>query len=200
MKLESKDDRLVIKEEQKCESEKEALTEVTCTAHVAIITWLGLPAQLACKPAGQHLQAMTIHCSRQRTAAQRSACLPSAHPCLGQRIRLPPVSPSAVLPPPRAPQTAASGGSAGSKLRRLGDFSVCTEAGIPEPVEGVEYAQGDLFLSGGRPLHPSRTAPAWFCTSLCCHALTPAVFNTSSGPSLAVEGGRCASLDKCCSS
>ncbi|EFN59321.1 hypothetical protein CHLNCDRAFT_137706 [Chlorella variabilis] len=35
-----------------------------------------------------------------------------------------------------------------NKLRRLGDFSVCDEAGIVEPVESVEYCQGKLFLSG----------------------------------------------------
>ncbi|PSC75867.1 DNA (cytosine-5)-methyltransferase 1-like [Micractinium conductrix] len=41
-----------------------------------------------------------------------------------------------------------NGGAWSDKQRRLGDFSVVDEAGIAEPVEGVEYAAGKLFLSG----------------------------------------------------
>ena len=50
--------------------------------------------------------------------------------------------------PTLAPQTDAGGGWS-QKLRRLGDFSVCDESGIPEPIESLEFAQKKLFLSGG---------------------------------------------------
>ena len=53
------------------------------------------------------------------------------------------------MPPTRlpAPQTEAGAGWS-NKLRRLGDFSVCDEAGIAEPLESIDYAQKKLFLSG----------------------------------------------------
>lgn len=49
-------------------------------------------------------------------------------------------------------------------MRRLGDFSVCDEAGISEPLEAVEFAQGKLFLSGAICWKP--------CLTICCSGLT----------------------------
>lgn len=143
VKLESKEDRLVVKEDVVCEGEQEALKEVRRQPRPAAQS----SAQRACGRGWTLLSAHGYSAGTlcpgilQRAPTHAPTRVPLATHACAPRPR------SHAHPALRSRQTEAGSGWS-NKLRRLGDFSVCDEAGIVEPVESVEYCQGKLFLSG----------------------------------------------------
>ena len=123
-------------------------------------TWRGgPPPQQACAAACGALPGRPVfvcHTARVRysppaqlTRKLRTASHRYAPPTHHHSSRPPLVKPTDPAPLPAQTE---NGGAWSDKQRRLGDFSVVDEAGIAEPVEGVEYAAGKLFLSGERCL------------------------------------------------